>query len=226
MDPMKRYSRQRAKKGQHGMRTVDLAATSSTPSLQTSNHNRLPPLQFEPEPFLVGAARNRNSNLPNNNGDVPLSPTRPGRRSQSTDMSHPPVSPHGQGYGHGFGGQHTRSPSHGTAVSSGSTKPPLPPSTGLAPPPQRRFVLHTDAGSLDNINSGTLELPPTYNAAASGNLLEADNSASSNPTPSGGDASQTDGHSQPEGVQSSEDNSQPRSQGHPEQPLHLTVFNA
>ncbi|CAG7846699.1 SubName: Full=Uncharacterized protein {ECO:0000313/EMBL:CCA71506.1} [Serendipita indica DSM 11827] len=150
---LKKYNKRRARDGPDGMRAVDLAP--STPNLHTENH-QLPPMAFEPEPFILPPPGSSSGGR----NDAPLSPT------SHTSTSHQPSSGNrtsAQPPPGAFG--HIRSPSQGTALTAASAKAAMAGTStqGAAP---RRFVLHTDAGSVDNLNSSTVELPPTYNAAA------------------------------------------------------------
>jgi hypothetical protein len=154
---MKQYSRKRAKNGLDGMRTLDLAP--STPSLH-AEPNHLPPLEFDPQPFLLPPPSS------NRGGDNALmSPTMHSGRSQG-DAPHNPS--------HGTTTGTVSSIAARKAAMAGSS------SHGLAPPP--RFVLHTDAGSVDNMNANTVELPPTYNAANQNGSGSTSPSSGNNPT--------------------------------------------
>ncbi|PVG02305.1 hypothetical protein CPB86DRAFT_780727 [Serendipita vermifera] len=160
LDPMIKYSRKRERHGLDGMRALDLAP--STPNLSNENRPRLPPMDFAPEPFLLAPPANNSSSgggsrSNTNEPAIPMSPRSYSSRSQglgSNDRGPPPVARIGQ---------NTRSPSQNTAASTKAAMAGT--SQGLAPP--QRFVLHTDAGSIDNINTNALELPPTYNTVNS-----------------------------------------------------------
>jgi hypothetical protein len=154
------------------MRALDLAP--STPSLH-AEPNHLPPMGFEPQPFLLPMPPpSINSGCDN----VPISPTTHSGRSQADPSFRP--------------GRVTQNPSHGTDgthSSAAARKAAMagPSSQGLAPPP--RFVLHTDAGSVDNMDASTVELPPTYNAAnqngSGSGLPSSDNTSSPNDADAG-----------------------------------------
>jgi len=163
---MKRYSRKRAKNGLDGLRALDLAP--STPSLH-AEPNHLPPMEFDPQPFLLPPPGS------NSGGDnVPMSPTVNSGRSHADAPFRP--------------GHASQKPSQGTTdgtVSSAAARKAAmagSSSHGLAPPP--RFVLHTDAGSADNMNPNTVELPPTYNAASRNGGGSTSPSSGNNPTSS------------------------------------------
>jgi hypothetical protein len=197
-DPIAKYVRQRQRKGMDGMRALDLA--SSTPDLGATSPSHLPPLEFEPQSFILAPGRS-------NNDLVPISPT-PHSHSSSND---PPVLVTSPTVGHAL-----PNPSH---VTNYSTKAAMAgaSSRGLAPPP--RFVLHTDAGSVDNVNGSAVELPPTYNAAAGQGP-----STTPPPTSSVGDA----GHGNSSGEISSEQSTPPQNQPPPENrtsTTHLTALN-
>jgi len=179
---MKRYSQKRAKSGLDGMRALDLA--SSTPRLH-EEPNRLPPLEFEPQPLL-------------------LPPAHSGGGAHNAAML--PTERPGQSQADAFQlGRTAQVPSRGIADGPGSSAAARKAamastsSQGLAPPP--RFVLHTDAGSIENINANTTELPPTYNATdqAGGDSVLA--SSGDIPSPSvGAPQSPTDAGNPPSAV--------------------------
>lgn len=143
---MDKYAKKRRRKTMDGMPAIDLA--ESNPNLPFQTPNRLPPLEFEPQSFtLPGTSSNGDS--------VPLSPTMQPHSSSNDRGAHATL------------GHNVHSPSSATNMAHSSTKAAMagvsnPIHEGSAPP--RRFVLHTDAGSISNLS--TVELPPTYNAAA------------------------------------------------------------
>lgn len=158
---MQQYARKRQKKGMEGMRTLDLASSVPNLAIASPSPNRLPPLEFEPQPFILPGG--------SGNGDaIPLSAT----SHTHVSSNEPPQGDSAATMGHGHG---ARSPSQAT----NSSKAALAGTSGQGLAPQPRFVLHTDAGSIDNVNASTLELPPTYNAAAAGQ----DSSTAPSPPP-------------------------------------------
>jgi hypothetical protein len=192
---MVKYSRKRKRHGLDGMRALDLAP--STPNLSNENRPRLPPMDFAPEPFLLAPPANNSSSgggghsNPSEPG-IPLSPTSYSSRSHgvgSNDRGPPPVTRT----------PHARSPSQNTTTSSKAAMAGTS-SQGLAPP--QRFVLHTDAGSIDNVDTNALELPPTYNAASSTPRIVAPSSDSGSGAVAGSDVGNanntpSDGRSNP-----------------------------
>ncbi|KAG8806848.1 hypothetical protein FRC18_005867 [Serendipita sp. 400] len=97
-DPLKRYKKRRARNGPDGMRPIDLAP--STPDLRGQGA-RLPPLEFEPQPFILPPARSTNGHA--GADGVPLSPTHvsntnhgdnnPGQTGMSKSMAGPSSQP-------------------------------------------------------------------------------------------------------------------------------------
>jgi hypothetical protein len=193
---MAKYARKRQRKGMDGMRALDLAP--STPNLGTTSPSHLPPLEFEPQPFILAPGNS-------NNDVVPRSPTSP-THSLSNDL---PVAVTSPPVGHAL-----RRPSQAT---NSSTKAAIAGTSSgrIAPPP--RFVLHTDAGSVDNVNGNTVELPPTYNAAAG-------QDPSTIPPPP---ASPVDnaGHDNSSGEIPSQGSTLPQNQPHPENHASTTHLN-
>ena len=152
------------------MRALDLAP--STPSLH-AEPTHLPPMEFDPQPFLLPPPSS------NSGGDnAPMSPTMHSGRSQADARFRPGHVPQNPSQG----------TTDGTVSSAAARKAAMAGSSshGLAPPP--RFVLHTDAGSVDNMNANTVELPPTYNAA---NQNGGGSSSGNNPTSSSAGAGAT-----------------------------------
>ena len=188
---MKRYSRKRAKDGLDGMRALDLAP--STPSLH-AEPSHLPPLDFEAHPFVLPPPSSHSGGE-----NVAMSPTTHSGRSQGGDRNQP----HHMGH-------NARNPSQGTTDGGSSAAARKaaaagPSAQGLAPPP--RFVLHTDAGSVDNVNASTVELPPTYNAANAGSGNSPPTSSGDTPSSTGAGAGATQQPSET-GNQSSDIHSQ------------------
>jgi hypothetical protein len=150
------------------MRALDLAP--STPSLH-AEPNHLPPLEFDPQPFLLPSPSS------NSGGDTaPMSPTMHSGRSHADAPFRPGYAPHNPSHG----------TTDGTVSSIAARKAAMAGSSshGLAPPP--RFVLHTDAGSVDNMNANTVELPPTYNAANQNGSGSMSPSSGNNPSAGAG----------------------------------------